>query len=126
VRDAAYEPVLAALKAKILERYGSPSERPSRHKQLYIAMALGKDEWSRKFRGHTKFSYDEIEWLRRHFEAPPGWPFISWEHAEALRNANEILRRAVQGTAPPREQPLAPDAAASSGHPERQRRGGRK
>ncbi len=127
VRDSAYEPVLAALKAKIIDKYGTADERPSRHKVLYQDMRIGKGEWSRKFRGHTKFTYTEIEYLRRHFGAPSGWPFISWDLADANRRAHELLERttAPRTAAPPGE-PVVPTPAASSGHTERRRRGGRK
>ncbi len=128
MRDLAYEPVLTNLKAKVVDKYGRPDEHPSRHKQLYQEMGLGKDEWSRKFRGETKFTYTEIEFLRRHFGAPRGWPFIDWDLADANRRAHDLLERTAASTpsAAPPGNTINPGPAAPSGHTERRRRGGRK
>ena len=124
VRDAAYEPILASLKAKIIERYGTADERPSRHKQLYQEMKIGKGEWSRKLRGHTKFTFDEINFFIRHFDAPPGWPYVSWETGSANKRALETLARLASSEAP--GVPVSPTPAVPSGHTDRRRRGGRK
>lgn len=127
VPEQAYLEILANLTRAIRTKYGDPEERPSRHKQLYTEMHIGKDQWSRKFRGQTKFSFTEIEWLRQHFGAPRGWPYVEIEYAEALRRAHETLSRLIeQSPSPPPGQPIIPPSAASSGHPERRRRGSRK
>ncbi len=125
LRDPAYKPIHDRLTAKIRDEYGSPDERPSRHKGLYQDMELDKTEWSRKFRGFTKFSYDEIEFLARRFKAPPGWPFIDWHLADANRKAQELLERTIN-VPHPVGLPAPPSSAAPTGHTERRRRGGRK
>ena len=129
VRDEAYRPILANLQVKIVEKYGSADERPSRHKELYTDMRLEKGEWSRKYRGKTKFTYTEIEELRRRFGGPKGWPFIDWDLADAIGRAHALVQQAARALlptpAPPGHAPN-PTSAASSGQTERRRRGGQK
>jgi hypothetical protein len=121
-----YEKVLQNIQEKVVQEYGTAEERPSRHKVLYgdERLDLDKSEWSRKFRGETKFTFDEISFLLDHFGAPPGWPYLSWNEADAARRAWELLERLA--TAGPAASPGAPGPMrpAPSGQPERRKRRG--
>jgi hypothetical protein len=118
-----YGQILENIRAKIVEQYGEREDR--RHKELYLELGIPRDQWKRKFDGETKFNFREISALSETFEAPPGWPYISWDAADSNKRAMELLEKMAPGSTPPPEHPT-PESAAPSARPERRKRGGHK
>jgi len=116
-----YEQALENIRAKVVDVYGPRKKRG--HKRLYETLEIGKGDWSRKWRGETRFSDEDISALVTHFEAPNGWPYISWDAATASERAMQLLERFAMSTASPGPD-VGPTAPASSGQPERRKRKG--
>lgn len=113
-----YEAVLSRVKEKVRLEFGGPGDR--RQKAIYEdpRVAMTKDAWSRKIRGETRFTFEELDKVADFFGASHGWPFIDWHYAEALRNANARRAEAEPG-APP-----GPGTASPSGRPGKRSTGG--
>lgn len=65
-----YAKILANIQEKVLEKYGPARDKG--HKAIYGDL-MDKGEWSRKFRGRGRFTFEHIQALQKHFKAPPGW-----------------------------------------------------
>lgn len=100
--------------------FGEPGDR--RQKGIYEdpRVAMTKDAWSRKIRGETRFTFEELDKISDFFEAPHGWPFIDWHYAEALRDAQRA-RAEESAPAPPGPAPASP-----SGRPGKRTTGGQR
>ncbi len=74
-------------------------------KDIQGDVGISKDQWSRKMKVNpqgtggtrTSWTYEELTKLAAHFSADPGWPFIEWSEATAVRRALEALERLSSG-----------------------------
>lgn len=74
--------------------------RGGRGGKFHIDMGMTKDQWWRKTHLNEKgtggkgssFTWEELTRLAALLDAPPGWPFIDWEHARSIQEAADALR----------------------------------
>jgi hypothetical protein len=59
---------------------------------VYGAMDMNRPTWHRKISGERDWSLEELAKLARILGAPPGWPFIPWDHADAVDRLLAMLK----------------------------------
>jgi hypothetical protein len=75
-----------------------------RARELYEMLGIAKPQWYLKMGGEKNhFNFDEISRIASHLGAPPGWPFIDWELADANVRAATALGRMSPALSPEQE-----------------------